>query len=74
MFQLNFGNEKMRDFSKLNTLLNSASIFGNLAKAVMRSNNKKFLSKVSKILDEDNKVFKKGKNSQICQHECSNTL
>ena len=31
--------------------------FGNLAKAVMRSHNKKFLSKVSKILAEDNKVF-----------------
>ena len=42
----------MRDFSKLNTLLNSA----NLAKAVMRSHNKKFFSKVSKILAEDNKA------------------
>ena len=47
----------MRDFSKLNTLLNSANIFLNLAKTVMRSHNKKFLCKVSKILAEDNKVF-----------------
>ena len=47
----------MRDFSELNTLLNSANIFWNIAKAVMRSNNKKILSKVSKILAEDNKVF-----------------
>ena len=47
----------MRDFSKLNALLNSANILENFAKAVMRSHNKKLLSKVSKILAEDNKVF-----------------
>ena len=47
----------MRDFSELNTLFNLSQYFGNLAKAVMRSHNKKFLSKVSKILAEDNMVF-----------------
>ena len=47
----------MTDFSELNTLLNSANFFWNIAKAVMRSHNKKILSKVSKILTEDNKVF-----------------
>ena len=31
--------------------------FLNLAKAVMRSHNKNFLSKVFKILAEDNKIF-----------------
>ena len=31
--------------------------FGNLAKAVMRSHNKKLLSKASKIFGEDNKIF-----------------
>ena len=47
----------MRDFSELNTLLNSANIFLNIAKAVMRSHSKKILSKLSKILAEDNMVF-----------------
>ena len=59
----------MRDFSKLNTLLNSANIFRNLAKAVMQSDNKKFLSKVSKILAEDNKVFNFNTSSfMLCQN------
>ena len=47
----------MRDFSKLNTLLNSVNIFETLQKAVMKPHNKKILSKISKILAEDNKVF-----------------
>ena len=47
----------MRDFSELNTLLNSANIFLNIAKAVMRSHSNKILSKVSKILAEDNMAF-----------------
>ena len=49
----------MRDFSELNTLLNSANIFFKyfFAKAVMRSHSKKILSKLSKILAEDNMVF-----------------
>ena len=47
----------MRDFSELNTLFKLSQYFGNLAKAVMTSHNKKFSSKVSKILAEDNTVF-----------------
>ena len=43
----------MRDFSKSNTLLNSA----NILEIFWRSHNKNFSSKVSKILAEDNKVF-----------------
>ena len=47
----------MRDFSKLNTLITQPVYFENLAKAVMESHSKTFLSKVFKILAEDNKVF-----------------
>ena len=39
----------MRDFSKLKNLNIFSQYFGNLAKTVMRSHNKKFLSKASKI-------------------------
>ena len=42
----------MRDFSKLNTLTNSANILEILQRQVMRSHNKKFLSKLSKYLVE----------------------
>ena len=48
----------MKDFSKLNTLINSANILKiDLAKAVMKSHNKKYLSKASKIFGGDNKIF-----------------
>ena len=59
----------MRDFSELNTLLNSANIFLNIAKAVMRSHSKKILSKLSKILAEDNMVFNfKTSSFMLCQN------
>ena len=38
-------------------LNNFSQYFGNHAKAVMRSHNKKFLSKASKIFGGDNKIF-----------------
>ena len=47
----------MRDFFKVEYLTKLSQYFGNLAKAVMTSHNKKFLNKFSKILAEDNKVF-----------------
>ena len=40
---------------KAEYLIKLSQYFGNLAKAVMRSQNKKFLSNVSKILAEVNK-------------------
>ena len=42
---------------KVECLTKLSQYFGNLAKAVNRSHKKKFLSKVSKILAEDNKAF-----------------
>ena len=47
----------MRDFSKLNTLLNSANILEILQKQLWGHTTKKFLNKVSKILTENNEVF-----------------
>ena len=47
----------MRNFSKLNTSLNSANISGNRAKAVMKSHDKTFFSKFSKLLAQLNEVF-----------------
>ena len=42
---------------KVEYLIKLSQYFENLAKAVMRSHNNKFLSKVSKILTEVDKVF-----------------
>ena len=42
---------------KVECLTKLSQYFLNLAKTVMRSHNKKFLNKVSKILAKDNKVF-----------------
>ena len=47
----------MRNFFKVEYLIKLNQYFGNLAKAVMRSHNKTFFSKVSKMLAEFNKVF-----------------
>ena len=47
----------MRDFSKLNTLIISTNILKIFVKVVMRSHNKKLLSKASKIFGGDNKIF-----------------
>ena len=41
----------------MNTLINSTNILEILLKAVMRSHNKKFLSKASKIFGGDNKIL-----------------
>ena len=42
---------------KVEYLIKFSQYFGNLAKAIMRSHSKNLLSKISKILAEDNKVF-----------------
>ena len=42
---------------KVEYLNKFSQYFGNLAKAVMRSHNKKLLSKASKIFGGDNKIF-----------------
>ena len=42
---------------KVKYLIKLRQYFGNLAKPVMRSYNKKFLNKVSKILAQNNEVF-----------------
>ena len=42
---------------KVEYLIELSQYFGNLAKAVTRSHNKTFFSKVSKILAELNKIF-----------------
>ena len=47
----------MRDFSKLNTLLKTQPIFLKHCKGSHEATQQKILSKVSKILAEDNKVF-----------------
>ena len=47
----------MRDFSKLNNLNKFSQYFENLGKAVVRSHNKNFLHKASKIFGGDNKIF-----------------
>ena len=48
----------MRDFSKLNTFINSANILKILQRQSSgRSHNKKFLINASKIFGGDNKIF-----------------
>ena len=42
---------------KVEYLIKLSQYFGNLAKAGVRSHNKKFFTEVSKILAEDNKIF-----------------
>ena len=46
-----------KELFKVEYLIKLSQHFGNLAKAAMRSHNKTFFSKVSKILAEFNKVF-----------------
>ena len=60
----------MREFSKLNTLINSANILEILQiKAVMGSRNKKLLSRASKIFGGDNKIFNFQKFlTMLCQN------
>ena len=52
-FWLNINEER----SNVEYLIKLSQYFGNLAKAVMRSHNETFFSKVSKILVEFDKVF-----------------
>ena len=46
-----------KELFKVEYLIKLSQYFGNLAKAVMRSHNKAFFRKVSKILVEFNKAF-----------------
>ena len=57
MVSIKFWQSINKGLFKVEYLTKLSQYFSNPAKAVIKLHNKKFLSKVSKILAEDNKVF-----------------